>query len=426
MTEGSTLLGRIGRAFGFQALFITIAVILSIFVARAVLEEVLVRRALELEAAFFAERLERHPDSPLPLTRNLLGFIDGGTPQPPAAVASLSDGLHFEVLIPPVDAELTHPVHISRLPDGRRLYLVFRAANIDRLVLYFGVIPLTTALLLIYLSGWLGFRLSQRAVSPIISLARRVTRLDPAVPAQPLSIEFREGEAGTLARALDRFTERIRASMERERQFTADASHELRTPVTVIKGAAELLATEPQLSEKGRARVAMIRRNAQTMSELIDTLLTLAREQEATGAEPTLVNDVVADCADSCAALLRDKPVRLLVQAPYELRLQVPRQPVAIVIGNLMRNACRYTERGDVTVHITGDRVEVLDTGPGIPEADIKNAQQRGWRRQTQSDDGAGIGLALSQRFCERYGWQLLLENRPDGPGLKATVLFFA
>lgn len=426
MTEGPNLLSRIARVFGFQALFITVAVILSVFLVRIILEEVLVRRALELEASFFAERLVSDPDSSLPITRNLLGYVDGADPAPPASLTALADGLHFEVLVPEVDPELTHPVHVSALADGRRLYLVFRAANIDRLVFFFGILPLTAALLLVYLSGWVGFRLSQRAISPVIALARRVARLDPATPGDPLSNDFHEGEAHTLARAIDRFTLRLQTFIERERQFTADASHELRTPVTVVRGAAEMLAAEPHLSEKGRARVVMIRRNAQTMSELIDTLLTLAREQEASSPEPTLVNEVVAQCVENCAPLLADKPVTVTVEAPYELRLHVPRQSVAIVLGNLIRNACLYTGSGNVNIRITGDRVEVTDTGPGIPVEDIQNAQQRGWRRLGQSTDGAGIGLALSQRFCERHSWHLKLEERPDGSGLKATVLFFA
>ncbi len=426
MTEGPNLLSRIARVFGFQALFITLAVILSVFLVRIILEEVLVRRALELEASFFAERLRADPGASLPVTRNLLGYTDGGDPAPPASLTSLADGLHFEVLVPEVDPELTHPVHVSALADGRRLYLVFRAANIDRLVFFFGILPLTAALLLVYLSGWVGFRLSQRAISPVISLARRVARLDPATQGAPLSDEFREGEAHTLARAIDRFTRRLQAFIQRERQFTADASHELRTPITVISGAAEMLATEQQLSDKGRDRLAMIQRNARGMSELIDTLLTLAREEETAGAEPTLINDVVAQCVEDCAPLLANKPVAVTVEAPYELRLRVPRQPVAIVLGNLIRNACRYTDQGEVNIRITGDRVEVQDTGPGILETDLERAQQRGWRQSGDGADGAGIGLALSQRFCQRHDWQLTLENRPDGAGLKATVVFFA
>ncbi len=427
MTEGPGLLSRIGRIFGFQALFITLAVILSVFIVRIVLEEVLVRRALELEATFFAERLAKNAAAPLPVTRNLLGYLDGGEPPPPDVLANLAEGLHFQVLINEVDPALTHPVHVSRLPDGRRLYLVFRAANVDRLVRYFGVIPLAAALLLIYLSSWLVFRLSRRAISPVIFLARRVALLDPTAPGTPLSDDFQQGEAATLARALDRFTERIRTLVDRERQFTADASHELRTPVTVIKGAGEMLAAEPQLSEKGRNRVAMIQRNAQSMSELIDTLLTLAREEEAAAGAPTLVNEVVTDCVENCAPLLAEKPVRISIEAPYQLQVRAPGQPLTIVIGNLIRNACRYTESGDINIRVTGDRVEVQDTGPGIPEEDLERAQQRGWRRSSDHDNdaGTGIGLALAQRFCERYGWQLKLENRQDRTGLRATVTFF-
>lgn len=425
MTEGPNLLSRVGRIFGFQALFITLAVILSVFVVRIVLEEVLVRRALEQEAAFFAERLTQNASAPLPVTRNLLGYIDGGDPPPPDVLVDLAEGLHFEVLIKEVDPSLTHPVHVSRLPDGRRLYLVFRAANVDRLVLYFGVIPLAAALLLIYLSSWLGFRLSERAISPVIFLARRVARLDPTAPGTPLSDDFQQGEVATLARALDRFTKRIRGLVDRERQFTADASHELRTPVTVIKGAGEMLAAEPQLSEKGRNWVAMIQRNAQSMSEMLDTLLTLAREKEAVTSAPTVINDVVAECVEHCAPLLADKPVRVSIEAPYQLQVLAPRQPLTIVIGNLIRNAYRYTDSGDIKILVTGDRVEVEDTGPGIPEDDLQRAQQRGWRRSGDHNDGAGIGLALAQRFCERYGWQLKLENRQDHTGLRATVTFF-
>lgn len=428
MSEGRPtplLLKRISRAFGLQALFITVAVILSVFVVRAVLEEVLIRQALELEATFFADQLAESATAALPRTRNLRGFIDGGEPAPPLALSGLTEGLHLEVLVPEVDTQLSHPVHVSKLADGRRLYLVFSAANVDRLVFYFGVIPLVVALLLVYLGAWLAFRLSRQALSPIISLARRVQRLQPGEPLATLSGDFREGEAATLANAFDEFAHRIEEFVSRERQFTADASHELRTPVTVIGGAAEMLENESALSPRGRDRVAMIRRSVGEIKAMIETLLALAREERAETPEFILVNEVIAQLVADNEGLIEAKAVSMEVELPYDLNLKASRGALTIVLGNLIRNACLYTEEGHIRITVTGDRVVVTDTGPGIPDDDLGYALKRGWRRSDQSQDGSGIGLALAERFCQRYGWQLRLENRTDRSGLQASLIFF-
>jgi len=129
-------------------------------------------------------------------------------------------------------------LHVSDF-DGARLYLVFAAAKVSDLAFYFGVAPLSAVLLLIYCLAWYTYRLSLRAVSPIVQLAERLERSDLSLD-RGIRLNLDElrhdadAEVAVMIDSLDRFTTRLNAFVERERDFTRDASHELRTPLAVL------------------------------------------------------------------------------------------------------------------------------------------------------------------------------------------------
>ncbi|MGD9357119.1 MAG: HAMP domain-containing sensor histidine kinase [Chromatiales bacterium] len=398
-----------------QAIFIFLSVLLSLYAVTWVLQRVLVKEALQLEAESFISERAKDPGFPLPRTRNLLGYLDTGegTADMPVELQELDSGLHLAVTL--AGREKPLPVYVEDSGLGR-LYLVFKGYNVDRLVGLFGVIPLGILLIIVYGTSWIAYRLSAGAVSPVLRIARRLRKssVDQAPLAMPMT--GLKGEAKELALAVDEYTRRMDAMVDRERQFSSDVSHELRTPMTIIDGAAQFLETDSGLSEKGRQRALMIRRACKDVSELIDAFLILGREPALLDEEKSVdVAEVAESELAKLSMLLEQEPVRLELVRRGKLSVPVNPKIFEIIIGNLCRNALKYTDSGAIRVIITETGLRVEDSGPGIDEQLIPHIFERHVRGRGLQQAGEGLGLNIVKRLCDLYHWQISIANRPDG-----------
>lgn len=404
-----------------QASFIFITVLLSVLAVAWVLQKILVKEALELEAEAFIQSYQTDPSFPLPRTRNLVGYLDrsGQADTVPVALRGLAPGLHLEVRIQAEQRPL--PVYVEDFAQGR-LYLVFAGYNVDRLVGLFGLLPVILLLLIIYGTSWMAYRLSARAVSPVMRVVRRLRDSTPADEMPALETEGLKGETRELVLALDDYKKRLDVMLERERHFTSDVSHELRTPITIIDGAAQFLEAERGLSDKGIQRARMIRRACRDLSELIDAFLILGREPELLNEHDRLdVAEVAETELARLAPLIDSKPIQLEVRSEQELRIPVHRKIIEIIISNLCRNAINYSQSGTICVRITSAGLSVEDTGPGVDEQLIPHIFDRHVRGRGVQKAGEGIGLNIVKRLCDLYHWQIELSNRAQG-GVSVSV----
>lgn len=285
--------------------------------------------------------------------------------------------------------------------------------NIE-LVVYsmFAALFVACALLAASLGGFVG----RRVVTPMGELAVAVSEGATALP-----LTGRKDELGILARALDTHTSQLRAFLDRERFFTGDVSHELRTPLTVILGAAEILAEHPDPTV--RAPAARVQRAALEATECVSVLLLLARAPEVAHMSPVSVSAIARRETERHQALVADKPVLLHCVGESEVTVRAPLDLCTSAIGNLVRNACQYTETGTVTVRLEPGRVIVEDTGPGLPEA-VRQVLGHGVRTAPSSgSSGTGLGLSLVTRICEYLGATLSHEDCPRG-GSRFTIDF--
>jgi signal transduction histidine kinase len=418
MSRDPGIAARLGRAFFQQAAFIGIAAVVGVFVASLLLEGLLIREALRNEADHFWELRAARPDFPLPNTQNLTGYMDDA----PATLRTLGNGYH-----PWRVGSVNYVVYVSER-GGRRLYLTFDRSGVNRLAIYYGLAPLAIVLLLLYLSTWLGFRASQRALSPLLGLAREVRQLDlkapdPAAFAPDRIPASADAEVHELAAALARFAQRMNDFVDRERHFTRDASHELRSPLTVIRASSELLHQDRSLDPPSQRAVARIQRAARDMEELTTAFLLLARETE-TGlpTEAVNVNDVVAQELERARPLSEGRPVEFEVDARCNLVLPAPEKIVSILIGNLLRNAVAYTERGHVRIEIDPTGVVIEDTGPGMSAERIQDMYRPFVRGETERS-GFGVGLTIVRRISYRFGWPVDFDSAP-GRGTRVRVAF--
>jgi len=274
------------------------------------------------------------------------------------------------------------------------------------------------------LSVVIGFWLSARVMSPVVDLARRVHAMSRSGRPELLKSHFANDEVGQLAAALDDYSTRLTELVERDREFNADVSHELRTPLAVIASTTELLQGSPDLTDKLRERLRRIERAVRQSTELTDALLLLSRRerQAPTDGETTDVARVVEQVVDVQRPHLGNKPVQVRVEVEEPLATAAPSSVVAVALGNLIGNAFKYTQQGEVVVTVGHGRVAVEDTGPGIEPGDAEKLFERGVRG-TSAGKGAGLGLAIVRRLCELYGWRVALAPRPQG-GAVATLEF--
>lgn len=248
-------------------------------------------------------------------------------------------------------------------------------------------------------------------IAPVTALAEAVERdVDEGLLPSRTAV----GEIGVLARAFAARTAELRRFLVRERLFTGDVSHELRTPLTVILGAAELLVAQNDDRPAARAAAERLRRAALDATELVSALLLLARSPDRLDAPRIALRPLLERERERCQSLLTNKPVQLLMQTDQEVWVFARPELAAIAIGNLIRNACQYAERGEVTVRLTPGTLVVEDTGPGLPASVRARLFEHRIPPRDEEVAGSGLGLALVKRVVEHLGWDIRLEDGPE------------
>ena len=374
---GSNLTGRLVRVFLLQALAISMAVLVGIWATTKIIEDVLVREALVGEADHYWSLYDLQPGTARPNTRNLLGYL--AHPQHGDEVPEWLAGLQPGYLRVQRADGAEPLVHISER-NGARLYLVFDEIQVSRLVLLFGVAPLSVALLLIYLMTFLGYRSSTRATSPVVQLASRVSAIDfNRDDLQSLDFAGAGGsgdpEVQALADALQQFVGQLQQFLQRERNFTRNASHELRTPLAVMRANLDSLQRRMDPDAPHQRQLERMRRTVLDMEHLLVTLLMLAREDEARLPRETFIlNDLLAERIDQVARAVDKPDVPIRLEAECLLQLNAPLKVAGIVFDNLLKNALSYTDEGAVTVRVSDDAVTVSDTGVGMTAQEIERA----------------------------------------------------
>jgi len=407
-----SLARRLTRAITIQVVLITLAALLGVYLTTLLLENLLIKQALQQESIHFWDNRAKDPGFHLPNTANLTGYlVTENSQHTPAWVNDLSAGFHR--LPSAMDLSMAYVT----AQNGERLVLVFDAKQVDELATYFGLVPLALVLVLLYLSMWSAYRVSHRIFSPVIWLANKVNELDPQAPdvsvfrPENLPVEA-DQEVRVLAGAISGFAERLDTFVAREQSFTRDASHELRSPLTVIRIAAEMLLTEQELAPKEKNSVHRIIRAVQDMEELTESFLMLARESEqGLSPEPVCINDVVKEELDRARLLVEHKSVEIHASADCRLLTNGSDKVLSVLIGNLLRNAVNYTDAGAIKVHIKKGQISIEDTGVGIEKRQLEQVFQPFFRGSSMRNGGHGVGLTIVKRLSDRFGWPIQIDS---------------
>ncbi|WP_028103069.1 sensor histidine kinase [Pseudoduganella violaceinigra] len=260
--------------------------------------------------------------------------------------------------------------------------------------------------------------LANRIVTPITLLSQAVEDRHDSLPCLD-----RNDELGTLARAFAGRTGELKQFLDRERFFTGDVSHELRTPLTVISGAAELLMASTEGEPALQAPAERIYRAAREASDVASVLLRLARSPQGLDAPEQSVAELAEYEAARSQALVAGKAVALRYQGGHDFKVRGSRELLQAVIGNLLRNACAYTEQGEVLLRLEQHSIVVEDTGPGLPPAAMARLRGESMPDGDGISSGSGLGLGLVQRICIYLGAELLVRHR-EGGGTRFDISF--
>ncbi|MCW3480006.1 two-component system sensor histidine kinase QseC [Neisseriaceae bacterium JH1-16] len=327
------------------------------------------------------------------------------------------------------DAKHDEPWRLFYLPapDGQHTVVVGQKANYRR-ELVWEVVGVQLApwlaalpLLLLVLVWAIG-----RELAPLRAAAHQlaVRRADDA---SPLEVERLASEVAPLVTALNQLFARTAATLARERRFTADAAHELRSPLAALKVQAEVAQLAERDPVARQRALGNLSAGIDRATRLLEQLLALSRLDPLSGladAQPVRWQRVAdAACIDVAPlAEQRGVVVERAGEAAAALPLSGDETLLTLLLRNLLDNALRYGPPGSqVVLSLTPTEIRVEDEGPGIAPDDLPRVRERFFRPPGQSEPGSGLGLSIVERVADLHGLALTLANRPGG-GLMASL----
>jgi signal transduction histidine kinase len=311
--------------------------------------------------------------------------------------------------------------------DGRTLVLAVGATLQDRaetlsefrteLAIAFPVaLILTTAV---------GYLLAGLSLRPVDSMRRRAAAISAHTPGQRLPVPATGDEIERLGRTLNEMLDRLEHALQRERDFVADAGHELRTPLAVLRTELELALRHTGSAEELREAVRRSSEEVDRLSQLAGDLLLIARSDRHGGLplrlEPLPVRSLLDGVAERVAWRAEAAGKQVEVEAADGLVVAGDRLRLEQALGNLVDNALRYGGRRihlDASLVEGGTRLRVTDDGDGFPEAFLPRAFERFSRADSaRGRGGTGLGLAIVRAIAEAHGGSADAGAAPGGGG---------
>lgn len=340
-----------------------------------------------------------------------------------------------------------------RMPNGPTLHYVVRPvpeaggqigmilAGADTRSAALQVEQLVTTILIAFLVGivpavLVGRWIAGRALEPVDSMITEIREItDGRSLHRRLPVPMEKDELGRLAATINQMWTRLERSFAALRRFTADASHELKTPLTVVRAGVERAITRPDTPRETLAALEETLQEVNRMTELLDALLTLARADEGRAElhrEAVDLRQILEEAGETGELLAEHAGVGMDIRLPPEpVVVSVDRSRVRQLALNLIENAVKYTPPGgQVSVELGGRDgravFTVADTGIGIAPGDLPHVFDRFWRAdsartRTSERAGTGLGLAICKWIAEAHGGTIEVQSRP-GRGTTFTV----
>jgi heavy metal sensor kinase len=273
------------------------------------------------------------------------------------------------------------------------------------------------ALLLAVAGGWW---IARAALKPVEEMAAQARRITDRTAGFRLSSRDPRDELGLLAGAFNDLLARLESALGQQRQFMTDASHELRTPVSVARTAIDVtLGRSRRPEEEYRDCLAVVAEQMRRLSRIVEDMFTLARADVGglpVERTPLYLDELVADCVKETGLLAAGHGVGVGWQGPGDVEVRGDERLLRQMFINLLDNAVRHTPSGgsvrvDLALRPDAVEVAVTDQGEGIPEGERERVFERFVRVDTSRPEGAGLGLPIARAVAEAHGGTLVLAH---------------
>ncbi len=362
-------------------------------------------------------------DGPLEPHLTKLPLKGGGSPQ---FETVLMEGIPWRVLSLPYQSRAGRNGVVRVVEDMGDIQETLEALRLGLLIL---------APVGILISALAGYWLSGKALAPV----GRITALAQDIEANNLDQRLPhpgvDSEIGRLVDTLNRMFARLNTSFEAMKRFTADASHELRSPLATMQNTIDVIRERPRTVEEHQVTLLNIGRDVTRLSTIVEDLLLLARADAgrlAMKMEPVRLDWILESQVEAHQAQAKSSGIDLRISVSGAALILGDERWLHQLLVNLLGNALKFTPGGgqvSAALIMVGDKIRMTieDSGPGIREEDLEKVFERFFRsdpsRSRNSTPGSGLGLAITAWIAEAHGASIQASNRPEG-GAVFTVLF--
>ncbi len=278
-----------------------------------------------------------------------------------------------------------------------------------------------------------GYWLARKALAPVDRMTAMAAEITSTRLDRRLDEPVAEDELSCLARTFNAMIARLQRSFEEVRRFTADAAHELRTPLATMRTEAEVALRSPRSPERDARVLEDLLEEIERLTRLVSHLLFLCREDTGISVgefQPMRLDDVIRDVGEHMQVMAREKGVTLVIDLPESCRVNGDTDRLRQLLFNLLDNAIKYTPP-DGRVKVRGEsasgqvRITVADTGIGIPAEHLPHVFGRFYRvdpSRSPETEGSGLGLAICQSIAEAHGGLIEIDSTPDS-GTRVTLV---
>ena len=292
------------------------------------------------------------------------------------------------------------------------------------------VLGIPLALLLAVVGAW---AVARRSLRPLADMAQQANEIGPRLSGRTLTAANPGDELGTLASAFNALLGRLSVSLQSQRAFMADASHQLRNPVSVVRMAAQVTLSRPgRTDEEYRESLEVIARQSERITKMVDDMFTLAlvdADARPLQKAPLYLDEVVDTVAHDATPLAAARRIAVKGDTPGDVPFVGDEHLLRQMLANLVENAIRHTREGGtivVSLEQAGNRVciRVRDEGPGIAPADRPRIFERFVRLDTAGgESGGGLGLPIARWIADAHGGSLDLESSSEKGSCFAVTL---
>lgn len=287
-------------------------------------------------------------------------------------------------------------------------------------------------------AGFGGYLLARHSLAPVIRMSRKAEQIGASSLAERIEVRNPRDELGILATTLNDLLARLEGAFSSQRHFMAEASHELRTPVSIIQGEADVALSRPDRSaEEYRDTLQIVQRTSRKLTQVVRDLFLLSRADA--GSYPVrrsrfYLDETAAECARAMRTVAESRGVEIRLAPAAETLVLADEELIHRLVQNLLDNAVKYTRRGGVVrvalTHRDGlCTLAVSDEGPGVPAPDRSRIFERFYRSRTVGGQepgpggGAGLGLAIAQWIARVHAGEVRLgESSPSGSTFIAEI----